>query len=65
MHPRKVEARFYSLAETCEVVGVSRSTIKSLIASGKLRAVKIGSRTLVPAAAIDELERSLTGGSAA
>ena len=36
-----------SVVEAAPVIGVGRSTVFSLIKSGKLRAVKIGGRTLI------------------
>ena len=41
--------------EAAESLGVSRSTIYRLIDSGRLRIVKIGRRTLIPASQLLEL----------
>jgi len=41
--------------EAAESLGVSRSTIYRLIDSGRLRFVKIGRRTLIPASQLLEL----------
>ena len=39
--------------------GIGRTTVYSLIAAGKLEAVKLGSRTLITAVSIDALLASL------
>ncbi len=39
--------------------GIGRTTVYGLIATGKLEAVKLGSRTLITAASIDALLASL------
>ena len=44
----------FSVAEATRATGVGRSTFYELMASGKLRAIKLGSRTLIPA---EELRR--------
>jgi excisionase family DNA binding protein len=49
------ERRALSVKETGEAVGVSRATVYRLIGQKRLSTVKIGSRTLVPVAAIDAL----------
>jgi excisionase family DNA binding protein len=46
----------YSVMETCELLGVSRSTLYRLIARHVLRRVHLGRRTLIPA---DEITRLL------
>jgi excisionase family DNA binding protein len=38
-----------------DIIGVKRSTIYNLIASGKLRSVKVGGSRLIPDAALREL----------
>jgi excisionase family DNA binding protein len=48
--------------ETAAALGLSRSTIKILVSSGKLGAVRVGRRVLIPAR---EIERFLQGGHAA
>lgn len=56
-----VTPQLYSVADAMRLLNVGRTTLYSLIASGKLRAVKLGRRTLIPASAIaaliDELQR--------
>jgi excisionase family DNA binding protein len=43
----------YSIPEVVEVTGLGRSTVYLYIATGAIASVKVGSRRLVPAAAID------------
>jgi excisionase family DNA binding protein len=50
-----------SIADTCLTLGLSRSSIYKLINSGRLRTLKIGSRTLVTSESI----RALVDGGAA
>ena len=47
--------RALSVKETGEAVGLSRATVYRLIGQKRLSTIKIGSRTLVPVAAIDAL----------
>jgi excisionase family DNA binding protein len=42
-----VESRAYSIAEACAIAGIRRTTLYNNIRAGKLRAIKIGSRTLI------------------
>jgi excisionase family DNA binding protein len=49
------ERRALSVKETGEAVGLSRATLYRLIGQKRLSTIKIGSRTLVPVAAIDAL----------
>jgi excisionase family DNA binding protein len=49
-----VEKLAFSVAEAIRVTGIGRSTLYALMSSGKLRAIKLGSRTLIPA---EELRR--------
>lgn len=44
-----------SIARTCEVLGVGRTTVYSMIASKDLNIIKIGRRTLVTAASVKAL----------
>ena len=48
----------YRVKEFCRRVGISPATFYKYVSLGKIRVVKIGGRTLVPAA---EVERLLTG----
>ena len=45
----------YSPTEAAEALGISRSAAYNLIGSGRLRAVRLGRRTLVPRDALGEL----------
>ena len=42
----------YSIREACHASSLGRSTIYSHIAAGRLRAVRIGGRTVIPAEAL-------------
>jgi excisionase family DNA binding protein len=48
-----------SIAHTVELTGCSRSLIYELIATGTLRAVKVGRRTLIPHAELRRWVQSL------
>ena len=43
-----------SVEMVAEMLGISRSMVFKLIRLGKLRSVKVGTRTLVAVAAVDE-----------
>lgn len=51
----------YSIKQACEVSSLSRTTLYGHIAAGRLRAVRVGGRTVIPADAL----RSLLEGDAA
>ena len=55
----EVERRVLSIREAAKTCGLSRATLYRLIGRKKLATLKIGSRRLVPVAAIDAL---LSGG---
>ena len=42
----------YSIKEACKASSLSRTTVYSHIAAGRLRVVRIGGRTIVPADAL-------------
>jgi len=46
---------FLSIEETCQLVGASRWTIYRLIDNGRLRAGKLGRRTIIKRTEIDNL----------
>ena len=48
----------YRVKEFCRRVGISPATFYKYVSLGKIRVIKIGGRTLVPAA---EVERILRG----
>ncbi|PTR05294.1 MULTISPECIES: helix-turn-helix domain-containing protein [unclassified Novosphingobium] len=45
----------YSIREACQATSLSKSTIYNHIAAGRLRAVRVGGRTIVPATALHAL----------
>lgn len=47
--------RAYSPGEAAAVLGIGRTTVYQLVSEGRLRVVKIGVRTLIPATEIDRL----------
>ena len=47
--------RAYGVMDAAKELGIGRSSVYSLINSGRLRTVKLGRRTLIPADAIDAL----------
>lgn len=49
----------YSIRQACEASSLSRSSIYNHIAAGRLRAVRVGGRTIIPA---DSLLALLSGG---
>jgi excisionase family DNA binding protein len=48
----------YGVIEAAHIAGFGRSTLYAAMASGRIRGVKLGRRTLVPA---DELRRFIEG----
>jgi len=42
----------YTMKEAADVLGVGKSTLYKALAAGKLSAIKLGSRTLIPADAL-------------
>lgn len=45
----------YSIREACEATSLGKTTIYSHIAAGKLRTVRVGGRTIIPAASLHAL----------
>ena len=45
----------FSIKEACQVSSLGRTTIYNHIASGRLRAVRVGGRTIIPADALQAL----------
>lgn len=45
----------YSIREACHASSLGRSTIYSHISAGRLRAVRVGGRTIIPAEALHAL----------
>jgi excisionase family DNA binding protein len=54
--PRRL---LYPPAEVAELLGLGRTKVFELLASGQLRSVTVDSKRLVPAAALDELVAQL------
>jgi excisionase family DNA binding protein len=50
----------YSIREACEATSLGKTTVYNHIAAGRLRTVRIGGRTIIPA---DSLRALLEGGS--
>lgn len=48
------EKKAYSLAETMKLLGLGRNTVSNLLIDKKLKGIKVGSRWLIPAGAINE-----------
>jgi excisionase family DNA binding protein len=64
MHPQSsnsktqkivAERRAFRVDEAASLLGVSRATLYKLAADGRIRLVKIGGRTLVPASEIERV----------
>ena len=51
-HPEKLA---YSIKEVCEASSLGRSSVWNHIAAGRLRAVRVGGRTLIPAESLHAL----------
>lgn len=51
-HPPKLA---YSIREACEASSLGKTTIYSLIAASRLRAIRIGGRTVIPADSLNAL----------
>jgi excisionase family DNA binding protein len=45
----------YSIREACHASSLGRTTLYSHIAAGRLRAVRVGGRTIIPAEALHAL----------
>ena len=53
--------RVLRVEEAARALGIGRSLVYDLIRSGHLRSFKVGSRRLIPVAAIDETIANLSG----
>ena len=51
-HPHKLA---YSIREACAASSLGKSSIWAMISAGKLRAVRVGGRTLIPAESLHAL----------
>ena len=54
-----VDRLLIDVRSAAETLGIGRSKLYELLATGKLRKVKIGKRCLIPANALSELVRDL------
>lgn len=45
----------YSIREACQVSSLGRTTLYRHISEGRLRAIKLGGRTIIPATSLDAL----------
>lgn len=45
----------YSIREACQASSLSKSSVYNHIAAGRLRAVRVGGRTIIPAASLHAL----------
>ncbi|MER7330943.1 MULTISPECIES: helix-turn-helix domain-containing protein [unclassified Micromonospora] len=57
--PTPIDPRVLRVEEAARALGIGRSLVYDLIRSGRLRSFKVGSRRLIPAAAIDEVITTL------
>ena len=57
-HETRLPKLAYSIREACEASSLGKTTIYSLIAASRLRAVRVGGRTVIPA---DSLSALLNG----
>ncbi len=56
-----IAPRVLRVEEAARALGIGRSLVYDLIRSGRLRSFKVGSRRLIPIAAIDEVITNLSG----
>jgi excisionase family DNA binding protein len=61
MEPENLSKLLYSVAEAASRLGVSRSKAYVLVRDGHLRSVDVGSRTMIPAAALTQYVDGLLG----
>ena len=51
--------RLFSIKLACQILGLSRTSLYGLMASGQLRSVTVGRRRFVPRDAVDEFVASI------
>jgi excisionase family DNA binding protein len=56
---RNQTPRLLSVASACQILGLSRTSLYALMASGQIRSVTVGRRRFVPSDAIDEFITAL------
>jgi excisionase family DNA binding protein len=54
-HETRLPKLAYSIREACEASSLGKTTIYSLIAVGRLRTIRIGGRTIIPAESLHAL----------
>ena len=55
MSTEHIQKLAYSIREACEASSLGRTTIYALIGEGKLKAVRVGGRTVIPAESLRAL----------
>jgi excisionase family DNA binding protein len=55
MSTKYIQKLAYSIRDACEASSLGRTTIYALIGAGKLQAVRIGGRTVIPAESLSNL----------
>lgn len=55
MSTEHVQKLAYSIREACQASSLGRTTIYSLIGQGRLQAVRVGGRTVIPADSLTAL----------
>jgi len=55
MSTEHIQKLAYSIREACEASSLGRTTIYALIGQGKLQAVRVGGRTVIPAESLAAL----------
>lgn len=58
MRPESTTKLAYSIPEACAATSLGRTSIYAHISAGRLRAVRVGGRTVIPA---DSLQALLSG----
>jgi excisionase family DNA binding protein len=51
----KLQKLGYSIDEAAHAIGLSRTSVKNLIATGRLRTVHVGRRVVIPRGEVDAL----------
>lgn len=60
--PDRVAPLNHSVIDSARIIGVSRTTVYEEIKAGRLRTIKLGTRTLVPASSIRDYQAQLERG---
>ncbi len=55
LHSRKEKRRAFSPRQAEQTLGISHATLYKLIKSGRIKTVKLGSRTVIPVGVINSL----------